>query len=313
MNIKSYLPIFLKGMAMGIAEIIPGVSGGTIAFITGIYERFIGALQAFDLSLLKILKTDGVKGAWEKIDGNFLVVLAGGMAVSIVLFVKIVTHLIETQPVLLWAFFFGLIAASAIYVGKQIPKWGGANIAAVLIGTVVAYYVTIASPANGNDALWMIFISGMIAICAFLLPGLSGSFVLLLMGMYGIVLGGVKNLDITLIAVFALGCITGILSFSKVLNWAFTNHRYVTLSLLTGFLIGSLNRVWPWQEVLSRRVNSKGEEVVEFAKSVLPSDFSALDATGNLPYGNDAQILPVVILMVIGFALVFVLERLSAK
>ena len=307
------MPIFIKGMAMGIAEIIPGVSGGTIAFITGIYERFIGALQSFDLSLLKTLKTDGIKGAWERVDGNFLVALAGGMFVSILLFVKLVTHLIESEPVLLWAFFFGLIVASAIYVGKQIPKWGIANFAALLIGAVVAYYITIASPANGNDALWFIFISGMIAICAMLLPGLSGSFVLLLMGMYGIVLTGVKNLDIPIIAVFALGCITGILSFSKLLNWAFHNHKYLTLSLLTGFLIGSLNRVWPWQEVLSRRANSQGEEVVEFTKSVFPNNFLALNTVENLPYGNDPQLLSVIGLMILGFALVFVLEKVSNK
>ena len=313
LNIKNYLPVFLKGMAMGIAEIIPGVSGGTIAFITGIYERFIGALQSFDLSLLKTLKTDGIKGAWEKIDGNFLVTLAAGMFVSILLFVKIVTHLIETQPVLLWAFFFGLIAASAIYVGKQIPEWGPTKIAAILIGTAIAYYITIASPANGTDAMWFIFISGMIAICAFLLPGLSGSFVLLLMGMYAIVLTGVKNLDIPIILVFALGCIAGILSFSKFLNWAFHTHKSVTLSILTGFLIGSLNRVWPWQQVLSRRANSKGEEVVEFTQSVLPKSFSALDGAENLPYGNDPQVMPVIGLMIVGFALVFILERVSQK
>ena len=260
MNRKNYLPIFLKGMAMGIAEIIPGVSGGTIAFITGIYERFIGALQSFDLALLKTLKTEGVKAAWEKVDGNFLVTLAGGMFVSILLFVKIVTHLIETQPVLLWAFFFGLIVASAIYVGQQIANWKITYIIALLIGTAIAYYINIASPSNGNEALWFIFISGMIAICAFLLPGLSGSFILLLMGMYATVLGGVKNLDFMIIGVFAFGCITGILSFSKLLNWAFHNHKYLTLSLSPGFLIGSLNRVWPWQQVSSRRVNTKGEE-----------------------------------------------------
>ena len=132
----------------------------------------------------------------------------------------------------------------------------------------------------------------MIAISAMLLPGLSGSFILLLLGMYGIVLGGVKNMDIPIIAVFALGCITGILSFSKILNWAFHNHKSLTLSILTGFIIGSLNRVWPWQEVLSRRVNSKGEEVVEFTKSILPNDFSLLNNTDNLPYGNDPQLLP---------------------
>lgn len=313
LSIKNYVPVFLKGMAMGIAEIIPGVSGGTIAFITGIYERFIGALQSFDLSLLKTLKTEGVKGAWNKVDGNFLLALVGGMFVSILLFIKIITHLIDTQPLLLWAFFFGLIVASAFYVGKEIPRWSAGNIIALLIGTAIAYYITIASPANGNEALWFIYISGMIAICAMLLPGISGSFILLLMGMYGIVLGGVKNLDIPIIIVFALGCITGILSFSKVLNWAFQHHKYLTLSLLTGFLIGSLNRVWPWQQVLSRSTNSKGEEVVEFTKSVLPGGFSTLNAAENLPYGNDPQILPVIALMLVGCALVFILEKASKK
>ena len=300
-------------MAMGIAEIIPGVSGGTIALITGIYERFIGALQSFDLSLLKILKEDGIPAAWKKVDGNFLLTLVAGMAASILLFIKIITHLVEHEPVLLWAFFFGLILASVIYVGKQIKQWNIWNILALIAGTALAYYITIASPANGNDALYFIFFSGMIAICAMLLPGLSGSFVLLVLGMYGIVLGGVKNLDIVLIAVFAAGCVTGILSFSKFLNWAFQNHKYLTLSVLTGFLLGSLNRVWPWQHVLSRRINSKGAEVVEFTESVSPDFFSTLNAAENMPYGNDPQLLPVIGLMVVGFAVVFVLEKISGE
>ncbi len=300
-------------MAMGIAEIIPGVSGGTIAFITGIYERFIGALQSFDLDLLKTLKKEGVKGGWQKVDGNFLAALASGMFVSILLFINIITFLIEHHPVVLWAFFFGLILASAIYVGRQISNWNILNVVALLIGSAVAYYVTIAAPANGNEALWFVFVSGMIAICAMLLPGLSGSFILLLMGMYGIVLGGVKALDFVLIATFAMGCIVGILSFSKFLNWAFKNHKSLTLAVLTGFLIGSLNRVWPWQEVLSRRVNSKGEEVVEFTRSILPGQLAGLDASANLPYGNDPQFLAVIGLMVVGFAVVFMLERFGGK
>ncbi|HFA49739.1 MAG TPA: DUF368 domain-containing protein [Bacteroidetes bacterium] len=300
-------------MAMGIAEIIPGVSGGTIAFITGIYERFIAALHNIDLSLFVILKKEGISGVWKKIDGNFLASLAAGMFASILLFVKLVTHLIETQPVMLWAFFFGLIVASAIYVARQIQEWNIANIITLLIGAGIAYYITIAAPANGNDALWFVFFSGMVAISAMLLPGLSGSFILLLMGMYGIVLGGVKNMDLIIIATFALGCITGILSFSKILNWAFKHHKSMTLAGLTGFIIGSLNRVWPWQEVLSRRVNSKGHEVVEFTRSVLPGKFAALNAADNMPYGNDPQIWVVIALMAVGFGVVLVLERTGKK
>ncbi len=310
---KEYLPIFLKGMGMGIAEVIPGVSGGTIAFITGIYERFIGALKSIDFSLFKTLKDEGIAGAWKQIDGTFLVALFAGMFTSIILFINIVTHLIEHYPVMLWAFFFGLILASAIYVGKQIPQWSPINIIALILGAVVAYYVTIAAPANGSDSLIVIFFSGMIAISAMLLPGLSGSFLLLLMGMYSIVWGGIKDLDLGIIAAFGAGCLSGVLAFSKALNWAFQNHRNLTLSLLTGFIIGSLNRVWPWQEVLSRRINSKGEEVVGFTKSVLPDTFVQLDGAANMPYGNDSQLLMVVVLMLVGFATVFLLEMVSKK
>lgn len=296
-------------MAMGIAELIPGVSGGTIAFITGIYERFIAALHAFDLSLLKTLKTEGLAAGWKKIDGNFLLVLVGGMLVSIVSFIHLITHLIDHHPVLIWAFFFGLILASVFFVGKHIPTWSVTNVLALLAGGVLAYGITIASPANGSDSLLMVYLSGMVAICAFLLPGLSGSFVLLLMGMYNIVLGGVKNFDVLLVAVFALGCITGILFFTNFLNWAFKHHKSLTLSVLTGFLVGSLNRVWPWQQVISRRTNSKGEEVVEFTKSVLPDQMAQLDAAANAPFGNDPQIWPVLGLMLAGVLLVVLLEK----
>lgn len=296
-------------MAMGIAELIPGVSGGTIAFITGIYERFIEALQAFDLSLLKTLKNEGIAAAWKKVDGNFLLTLAAGMLLSVVLFIHLITYLIAHHPVLIWAFFFGLILASVFFVGKHIPEWKASNVVAMVAGAALAYYITIASPANGSDALLMVYFSGMVAICAFLLPGLSGSFILLLLGMYNIVLGGIKDLNVLLVAVFALGCITGILSFSKFLNWAFKHHKSLTLSVLTGFLVGSLNRVWPWQEVISRRINSKGEEVVEFTRSVLPGQMAQLDATANAPFGNDPQTWPVLGLMLAGVLVVLLLEK----
>ena len=312
-ELKTYLPIFLKGMAMGIAEVIPGVSGGTIAFITGIYERFIQALQNLDLALLRTLYQKGITAAWKKADAGFLLSLLSGMLVSILLFVNIVTYLIDNQPVMLWSFFFGLILASAIYVGRQIQIWSSQNIIAAILGAALAFYITIASPATGNDALWFIFISGMIAISAMLLPGLSGSFILLLMGMYSIIWGGIKNIDVPIIITFGLGCLTGVLTFSKALNWAFKHHRNFTLALLTGFIIGSLNRVYPWQQVLSRRINSKGESVVAFTKSLLPNQFSELDPIQNLPYGNDPQIFAAILLAILGFATVFILEKLSNK
>lgn len=305
-----YISIFLKGMAMGIAEIIPGVSGGTIAFITGIYERFINALKSFDLSLIKKLREEGIGGVWKAIDGNFLVTLVGGMAVSILLFVRLITYLIAEHPLLLWAFFFGLIAASAVFIGRQISKWDATSIIALLLGTVVAYVITVASPSNGSENLFIIFLAGIVAISAMLLPGLSGSFVLLLLGMYTIIWGGIKDLNLAIVGAFAAGCVVGILSFARVLSWAFKNYRNTTLATLTGFMIGSLNRVWPWQHVLEYRTNSHGEEVPKFTKSILPNDFAELGIE-NLPYGTDPQILPVIGLIVVGFVVVLLLERFS--
>lgn len=307
---KEYISIFLKGMAMGIAEVIPGVSGGTIAFITGIYERFINALKSFDLSLFKTLKENGIAGVWKAIDGNFLAALFGGMATSILLFVKIITWLIDNETLLVWAFFFGLIVSSALFVGRQIEKWNAINIIALVLGVVFAYTVTVLSPSNGSENLFIIFLSGVVAISAMLLPGLSGSFILLILGMYSIVWGGLKDLNIMIAGTFALGCLVGVLSFSRVLSWAFKNYKNVTLSVLTGFMIGSLNRVWPWQEVLAYRTNSHGEEVASFTKSVLPNTFSALE-TANTPFGTETLLLPVLGLMVVGFAVVFLLERVS--
>lgn len=309
---KEYISIFLKGMAMGVAEIIPGVSGGTIAFITGIYERLLNAIKSFDLSLIKTLQKEGIAGVWKAVDGNFLLALLGGMMTSIVLFVKLVTWLIDNQTLLLWAFFFGLIVASAIFVGRQIERWNVASIAALVIGTGVAYFVTVASPASGSENLLMIFFSGVIAISAMLLPGLSGSFILLLMGMYAIVWGGIKDLNLQIVAAFGAGCLVGVLTFARVLSWAFKTYRNTTLAVLTGFMIGSLNRVWPWQQVVSYRTNSHGEQVPAMTKSILPTELSQI-STDNLPFGTEPQILAVIGLMVVGFVVVFALERVGNR
>ncbi len=294
---------------MGIAEIIPGVSGGTIAFITGIYEKLLDSIKAFKPSLLTTLKNDGIKGVWEEVNGTFLVTLVGGMGVSIVLFINVITYLLENHKELLWAFFFGLIVASAVFIGRQIQKWDVVSISLMVFGIAIAYYITVATPSQGNEALWFVFLSGAIAISALILPGISGSFILLLMGMYTYILPTVSDAlktfatdKLIVVGVFGLGCLTGLLTFANLLSWTFKNYKNQTLAILTGFMIGSLNKVWPWRNVLSTRINSKGEEVPFLEESVLPG-----------AYNGEPFIIGAIVLMIVGFIVVFGLERLDTK
>ncbi len=304
----SQLSLIFKGMAMGMAEVVPGVSGGTIAFITGIYERLIFSIKSIDLEFLKLLFSGKVAAAWKKIDGNFLLFLIGGMLLGIVVGVFAITWLLEHHPLLIWGFFFGLILASVYVVGKDITSWNAGTVIALLLGTGLVYYVTVAVPGSPTTALWFVFICGAVAISALLLPGLSGSFVLLLLGMYTYIIPKVKDVlsgdlsGLSVIVVFALGCLTGLLSFSRVLTWAFKNFKNITLAFLTGLMIGSLNKVWPWQQVLSLRTNTEGEESVAFSKSVLPSTFAELDS--NFLYGTDPQLGGVIGCVLFGLVLV---------
>lgn len=302
---------------MGMAEVVPGVSGGTIAFITGIYERLIFAIKSVDIELLRLIGKGKIAEAWKKIDGNFLVTLLTGMVIGIVVGVFAITWLLENEPIGIWSFFFGLILASCLVVGRDIDRWNASSIIALIIGTVLVYYVTIAVPSTGIEALWFVFICGAVAISALLLPGLSGSFILLLLGMYTYILPKVKevlsgNLEgLSVLVTFAVGCLVGVLSFSRVLTWAFKNYKNTTLAFLTGLMIGSLNKVWPWQQVLSTRENSKGEEVVAFSKSVSPSTFSGLEE--NFLYGTDPQLLTAILCIVFGFVLVTAMAFFGKK
>lgn len=313
----SQLSLIFKGMAMGMAEVVPGVSGGTIAFITGIYERLILAIKGVDLEFIKLIFSGKIAAAWKKIDGNFLVFLLGGMLMGIVVGIFLITWLLEHHPLLIWGFFFGLILASVYVVGKDITQWNWVSILFLLFGAVLVYYVTIAVPAAPTTALWFVFICGAVAISALLLPGLSGSFILLLLGMYTFIIPKVKEVisfdfsGLDVVLVFAAGCITGLLSFSRVLTWAFKNYKNSTLAFLTGLMIGSLNKVWPWQQVISTRVNEKGEESVAFSKSVLPSSLAELDT--NFLYGTDPQVTTVIGCMVFGLILVISLYFVGRK
>lgn len=301
-SLKDYGIISLKGMAMGAADVVPGVSGGTIAFISGIYEEFIDALKSIDLKAIKKIKAAGLMGFWRHINGAFLLALFIGIGISIVSLAKGIQFLLANYPILLWAFFFGLIVASALMIGGTIKKWGVIEILGLLAGTAIAYWITIASPAETPTATWFIFLSGMIAICAMILPGISGSFILLLLGKYAFIIGAVAERNITILGTFAGGCIVGLLSFSHILSWMFKKFPGPTIALLTGFMIGSLNKVWPWKITTQWTTNSHGEEIPLVQQSLWPGEFQ-----------GEVYLWPAMGLALLGFLLIVLLERLAPK
>lgn len=300
---KQYLAIMLKGVAMGAADVVPGVSGGTIAFISGIYEELLNTISNVNLGLLKTLKNNGLKAAWNQLNGNFLAALFTGIFISIVSLAKVIAWLLTNHPILLWSFFFGLVLASVIYIAKQVTKWNMLSVILLVIGAIIAYYITTLNPmVSENSSLLFMFLAGAIAICAMILPGISGSFILVLLGAYKPVLMAVNNRNFTTIAVIAAGALVGLLFFSRVLKYLFANYKNYTLVVLTGFIIGSLNKIWPWKKVLTYRTNSHGEQVPFNELSVSP--FS---------YEGDPQLLYATLLAIVGFSLILLLEKLAVQ
>lgn len=296
-----YAIITLKGMAMGAADVVPGVSGGTIAFISGIYEELIDSINNVKPSLLSVWKKEGFKAFWTKLNGNFLIALFIGIFISVLSLAKLLSYLLENKPVLLWSFFFGLVLASIFLVGKEIKKWSAATVIMLLLGAAVAYYITELPPNENVDSLPYLFLSGALAICAMILPGISGAFILVLLGSYKTILDAVHERDIKMIVTVGLGAIVGLLSFARLLKWMFKNYRNTTLAILTGFILGSLNKIWPWKKVLETRVFDDKVIVID-DQNVLPGAFE-----------GEPQVLLAIILAVLGFSLIFTLERLASK
>ena len=298
-----YFIISLKGMAMGAADVVPGVSGGTIAFISGIYEELLTSISSINFSTLKLLKSKGIKAAWEAINGNFLLALVIGIFISIVSLAQLISWLLEHKPILVWSFFFGLVLASVLYIGRQITKWNNIAVISLVLGAVIAYYITTLEPLiSGNSSPFFLFLAGAIAICAMILPGISGAFILVLLGAYKPVLEAIDNKDFKLLAILAVGAVVGLLSFSKILKWLFNNYKNYTLAVLTGFIVGSLNKIWPWKETLTWRVNSHGLKVPFNEQSISPFSFE-----------GDSQLLLAIVLAIVGFALIILLEKLANK
>ncbi len=276
-----WLKTYLSGVLMGAADVVPGVSGGTIAFIVGIYDRLIGALSGVNLASIKMLFRGDLKGLWRHFDGNFLIVLLLGIATSIFGIASLVTELLVSYPVWLWSFFFGLIIASAYVLVTDIEQFTSKHGMLLVIGGMVGAALSLLVPVPVSINLFMVFLAGMIAICAMILPGISGSFLLLMMGMYGYVIGAIKSLDLVVIAVFACGALLGLLSFSKVLHWLLLKAKSLTLALLTGVMLGALVKVWPWKEVVAyTQVGDKRLPVEE--QLLLPWQMTGFEVMSHL-------------------------------
>ena len=290
--------LVLKGCAMGAADVVPGVSGGTIAFITGIYEELINSIKSIDLQALKLLLTFKLAEFWKKINGTFLLSVVGGIAISIFSLAKLMTWLLVNHPIYIWSFFFGLIIISSVLVAKEIKKWDIFTIISLLAGAAAAYTITVMSPASTPNTWWFIILSGAIAICAMILPGISGAFILLLLGKYTYILTAVSNLDVGTILLFVVGAAAGIISFSHLLSWLLKNYHTLTVALLTGFMVGSLNKVWPWKHTLETYIDTHGVEQVLVETNVSPGKFAEI--TGSAPLIWQAIVMCVAGILLIG-------------
>ncbi len=290
---------------MGTADVIPGVSGGTIAFIMGIYEELINSLKSIDKDAIILLFRFQIADFWKKINGTFLISLLSGIVTSLVSLARLMTYLLENYPIQIWSFFFGLIMISSPLILRDIKKWNMGTVISFIVGTVAAYLITVLSPTETPTNLPFIFFCGAFAICAMILPGISGAFMLLLIGKYEYMITALIELNVPVIIVFVSGCFFGLLGFSHFLSWILTHYRFPTLAVLAGFMIGSLNKVWPWKEVTAFRLDHDGNQVPAFDKSIWPWDY--LEKTGN-----DPLVFKAILFAAIGILLVVGIEKTAA-
>lgn len=300
-SLRDYLTITLKGMAMGAADVVPGVSGGTIAFITGIYQELITTISGVNLSLIEVWKNHGFKAMWQKLNGPFILSLLTGILISVFTVMRLANFLLDEYPILIWSFFFGLILASVWFVARQIPKWNFKLGISLIIGAAIAFYIVSLPPLGATTSALFLFMAGAIAICAMILPGISGAFILVLLGAYKTVSEAAHDFDLKTLGIVAVGAVFGLLSFSRILKWLFDHYSSITLAVLTGFIAGSLNKIWPWKKILET-AQYGDKTVILRDTSVLPWNFD----------GNN-YLFPAIILMLTGFILILLLERIATQ
>jgi len=290
---------------MGAADVVPGVSGGTVAFITGIYEELINSLKSIDVEAIRLLTQFQIADFWKKINGSFLITVLSGIVTSLISLARLMTYLLDNHPILIWSFFFGLILVSSPLILRDITKWSLGSVLSFIAGIIIAYLITIISPTETPTNYPFIFFCGALAICAMILPGISGAFILLLIGKYEYMITALTEMNIPVVIVFVLGCFLGLLGFSRFLSWILTHYRFPTLALLGGFMIGSLNKVWPWKQVISYRLNHEGVQVPAFDKSILPWDYFSKT-------GQDPLVFKAILCAALGVFLVVAIEKTAA-
>lgn len=312
-KILNYLMVTVKGICMGAADVIPGVSGGTIAFMTGIYENLVGSINSINTEAVRLLFTGKIRQFWRHINGNFLLSLVAGILISILSLAKLMQYLLASHPIQTWAFFFGLIVASSIFILKGVSGWKVRDIVTLAIGIVLGVVICTLSPTQTPDGLWFILICGAIAICAMILPGISGSFILLILGKYEYMMGTIANIvsgdgtgkDYLTILVFAAGAVAGILAFSKFLHWLLSRYHRPTLLVLAGFIIGSLVKVWPWS-------NMEAIVLSQFPEAAIAGEGAISEAIiGQYISMVDMHIGGAILSALIGFFLVIGIEAAS--
>ena len=301
-QLNKYGLTYLKGLAMGAADIVPGVSGGSIALIAGIYQELLDSINAFNLDNLKLLKSFQIKEFYLRLNGNFLLSLVLGIMTSIFALSRVITYLMDEHPIPLWSFFSGLILVSAFLILKEIKKWNLVVIVSIAIGTAFAWWVTNLPPTTTPNDYWFTFVAGAIAICAMILPGISGSFVLLILGQYERILQAVLDKDFITLALFASGCLVGILSFSRVVAYLLRRFHAATIGLLSGFMLGSVNELWPWKLATS----SSGKQTPFLTENILPGEYLT-------QVGLDPQLGWAIGAFFFGIGLVLFIEWLASK
>ncbi|SHL01617.1 DUF368 domain-containing protein [Phytopseudomonas punonensis] len=302
---KKTLLLYSKGLAMGAVDVVPGFSGGTVALITGIYDKLLASFSAIPQALMLVAR-GRIAAAWQACNASFLLVVLMGILSSVFTLARAISYLMSEHPVPLWAFFFGLVLVSVYLVGREVAVWRGNRLISFAIGLAFALWITLAVPMQLSADPLMLFFAGAIAISAMILPGISGSFILVLLGLYPLVLGALKNFDLPVLAVFCAGCVLGLLTFSKLLSWLLANMRDLTMAFLAGLMLGSLVKVWPWKQTLTWQTNRHGESFPLEQVNLLPWQFA--DASGD-----DAQLLFAIALSLGAIALVLGMEWLARR